>query len=111
LNIIVKSGAAIEEASRVTTVVFDKTGTLTSGEPSLAETRIFADNGAGIEREDQLLELAAAVELLSPHVLAASVVKAARARDLHLIPATEVQETPGTGLSGTVNGRRLHIGS
>jgi P-type E1-E2 ATPase len=56
LNIIVKSGAAIEQAGQVRTVVFDKTGTLTVGEPVLSEIRCFeGDPGT-------LLAGAAAVE-------------------------------------------------
>jgi P-type E1-E2 ATPase len=101
----VKSGAAIEQAGQVKTVVFDKTGTLTVGEPVLSEIRcIHGDPSV-------LLVGAAAVELLSPHVLASAVVKAARERGLAISPAAEVCETPGTGVSGTVEGRRFAIGS
>src|SRR6185295_15643729 len=84
LNIIVKSGAAIEQAGQVHTVVFDKTGTLTSGEPSLSELRCFAGNAPPFDGEDALLEAVAAVELLSPHVLAVATVKAARQRGLSI---------------------------
>jgi heavy metal translocating P-type ATPase len=105
LNIIVKSGAAIEQAGQVKAVVFDKTGTLTVGEPVLSEIRCL--NGS----PGSLLAGAAAVELLSPHVLAGAVVKAARQRGLAISPATEVCETPGTGVSGIVGGTRVAIGS
>lgn len=108
LNIIVKSGAAIEQAGSVETVVFDKTGTLTVGEPVLAEIRPLG--GGGLDG-DQLLAGVAAVELLSPHVLANAVIQAARARGLSLAPATEVTEVPGTGVSGSVAGHYYAIGS
>lgn len=111
LNIIVKSGAAIEQAGRVDTVVFDKTGTLTSGEPTLGEVRCFPNTPAPFDEPDALLAMAAAVELLSPHVLASAVLKAARSRGFAIAPASDVTEAPGTGISGTVDGRRIVIGS
>jgi heavy metal translocating P-type ATPase len=111
LNIIVKSGAAIEQAGRVDHIVFDKTGTLTSGLPSLSALRVFPETGAIFANAEALLAAAAAVEMLSPHVLASAVVRAARERGLNLIAATEVHEMPGTGVCGIVDGRRIVIGS
>lgn len=110
-NIIVKSGAAIEQAADVRTVVFDKTGTLTVGEPALAEVRCFANPDYPADGPDWLLGAAAAVELLSTHVLATAVVEAARARGLVIAPATEVRETPGTGLRGTFDGQSISLGA
>jgi heavy metal translocating P-type ATPase len=110
LNIIVKSGAAIEEAGRVDTVVFDKTGTLTTGEPELSEVRCFA-GAPPFNSPDTVLRSAAGVELLSPHVLASAIVCAARARGLPLVPASGVVEAPGTGIGGTVEGHRWILGS
>jgi heavy metal translocating P-type ATPase len=111
LNIIVKSGAAIEQAGTVRTVVFDKTGTLTTGEPSLAAVRRLPGGPAALACDDTLLAAIAAVELISPHALAAAVVRAARQRQLRLPRAGDVEETPGTGVSGTVEGRRFTVGS
>ena len=111
LNIIVKSGAAIEQAGAVDTVVFDKTGTLTSGQPSLSEVRIFVEADDLFPDANALLQAASAVEMLSVHVLAGAVVKVARERGLPLEIATEVQESPGTGVSGRIGGRRIAIGS
>jgi heavy metal translocating P-type ATPase len=111
MNIIVKSGAAIEESGRVDQVVFDKTGTLTSGIPTLSEIRLFEQASADFATEDFLLQAAAGVEMLSPHILAAAVVQAARERNLPLTAAVDVQESPGTGIRGTVFGKRMVIGS
>ncbi|HLV81129.1 MAG TPA: heavy metal translocating P-type ATPase, partial [Chthonomonadaceae bacterium] len=111
LNIITKSGAAIEQASAVDTVVFDKTGTLTSGEPALSEIHIFADDSASSYNPDTLLQAAAGVELLSTHVLATAVVKAGRERGLSIAPAADFEEVPGTGVGGVVGGRRVLLGS
>lgn len=108
-NIIVKSGAAIEESGRVAVVVFDKTGTLTSGRPSLGEVRCFED--APVMDTDQLLDLAAAIEMHSAHILAQAVVLAARAHQRPLRSATEVREVPGTGVCGRVEGALCAFGA
>lgn len=111
LNIITKSGAAIEQAGAVDTVVFDKTGTLTGGEPALSEIRVFSDDQALLFSPETLLQAAAGVELLSTHVLAAAVVKAGRERGLSVAPASDFEEAPGTGVSGKVENHPVCIGS
>lgn len=110
-NILVKSGAAIEQAGQVQSVVFDKTGTLTSGTPSLSELRCIPGAGMPSREKPSLLEAVASVEMLSPHVLAEAVVRAARGAGHTLRPALEVEENPGSGISGLVEGRRIAIGS
>jgi heavy metal translocating P-type ATPase len=111
LNIIVKSGAAIEQSGDVETIVFDKTGTLTSGQPVLIDIHPMPDSPEPFADPDVLLQATASVELLSPHILAAAVLHAAREQGLSVTPATEVEEAPGTGVSGRVDGRRVVIGS
>ncbi|MEP6756963.1 MAG: HAD-IC family P-type ATPase, partial [Chthonomonadales bacterium] len=94
LNVIVKSGAALEQAGAVNTVVFDKTGTLTSGQPSLAEIRLFASaSEAGLD-EEKTLKAIACVEMLSSNVLARAVIQEARRRNLDIIAAAELREQP-----------------
>jgi len=110
-NILVKSGAAIEQAGAIQSVVFDKTGTLTSGTPTLRELRCFPQEAPLSLTEQDLLAAVAGVEMMSPNVLADAVVQAARARGLTPTMATDVQETPGTGVSGSYGGRRITLGS
>ena len=110
LNIIVKSGAAIEQASQVEILVFDKTGTLTVGTPSLGELALLDPKQTG-NGQNEALRLAAALELRSPHVLGAAVVRAARERGLAIPDAGRVTEQPGSGLSGSVEGVPVALGS
>ena len=105
-GIIVKSGAAIEQVGRARVVVFDKTGTLTLGRPLVQD--ISVANG---RTPDELLRLAAAVEQLSAHHLGHAVAEAGKRRGLAIPPADDVQETPGLGVSGTVEGRSVDVGS
>ncbi len=105
LNIIVKSGAAIEQAGAVQSIVFDKTGTLTCGQPSLSEIRSFKGE------EQELLEGVAAVELHSTHILASAIVHAARDRQYTVLSAESLFESPGSGVTGLFRGHRFSIGS
>lgn len=111
LNIIVKSGAALEQAGAVRSVVFDKTGTLTGGKPSLSAVHCFLNAPPSFDRPEAVLKAAASIEVFCSHVLAGAVVHAARERGIALEKVQEVVETPGSGLSGLINGERVHIGS
>jgi len=105
-GIIVKSGAAIEQVGRARVVVFDKTGTLTLGRPLVEQVMVANGRSA-----DELLRLAAAVEQLSGHHLGRAVAEAGVRRGLSIPPASDVQETHGLGVSGTVDGHAVDVGS
>ena len=85
--------------------MFDKTGTLTSGVPTVADVEAFGDIDAM-----ELLRLAASLDQVSPHVLAASIVRAARERDLELEFPDAVTEVHGAGVEGEVGGRHVALG-
>jgi heavy metal translocating P-type ATPase len=105
-GIIVRHGGALESLARVTTAVFDKTGTLTVGTPSVSRVVPCPPFDA-----DTVLHLAAAVEQGSGHLLARSIVTAAQASGVRLLPASHVMESPGRGVSGTVQSRQVMVGS
>jgi len=86
-GIIVKGGGALETLARARVILFDKTGTLTAGRPRLASIE-------GPGDPDELLRMAAALEQASPHVLAAALVREARARSLVLPVPTDVSRPP-----------------
>jgi len=100
VGIVLKSGAAMELLGEVDVAVFDKTGTLTLGMPELVEI-VRAQASAHLS-DDEVLSLVASVEQFSAHVLARAVVEAARARHVSLAPVTNVAETTGRGLCGSV---------
>ncbi len=104
-GVIVKSGGALETLARARTLVFDKTGTLTAGSPRVASVESFGANDA-----DTLLRLAASLDQVSTHVFASAIVAAAHRRSLDLEFPTAVQEHAGTGIEGTVGGRRIALG-
>jgi heavy metal translocating P-type ATPase len=104
-GVIVKGGAALEQLAAGRVLLFDKTGTLTRGRPSISEIVTADDTDA-----DELLRLSASLDQTSAHVLAAAIVTAARDRGLSLAPASEVEELPGYGLRGTVDGHEIRLG-
>ena len=105
-HIIVRTGAALEQVSRVNAVVFDKTGTLTAG-----QTRVATVRAQTPWTEDSLLALAAALEQHSAHQLARTTVEAAQSRGLVLVAATNTKESPGRGIRGSVGRQQVTLGS
>jgi heavy metal translocating P-type ATPase len=102
-GIIVKGGGPLETLARARVILFDKTGTLTAGRPRLASIE-------GPGDPDDLLRMAASLEQASPHVLAAALVAEARSRGLELVVPASVHESPGSGVTGTVDGREVRVG-
>ena len=105
LGVVVKGGGALERLADGKVIVFDKTGTLTRGRPTL--TDVVAAGGADA---DEALRLAASLDQASAHVLAGPIVTAATARGLALTMPSEVVETHGRGVAGTVDGHAVRVG-
>ena len=76
-GVLIKGGGALETLARARTVMFDKTGTLTTG-----IARVVGVEAREGMTADELLALAASLEQVSQHVLAASITAAASARGL-----------------------------
>ncbi|MFI7604471.1 heavy metal translocating P-type ATPase [Micromonospora sp. NPDC049366] len=104
-GVLIREGGSLELLGRARTLLMDKTGTLTAGRPRASEV-VAAPGGD----RDEVLRLAASVEQLSPHVLAAAVVGQARERGLRLAEPAEVTEEPGRGVTGRVDGRLVRVG-
>ncbi|MGI8483429.1 MAG: heavy metal translocating P-type ATPase [Thermomicrobiales bacterium] len=105
-GVLVKGGAALEEAGRVKTVVFDKTGTLTVGRPVVASVVAFGDLS-----DDKVLAIAAAVERPSEHPLARAVVARALHDNLAVQDCTDFEALLGRGAHAWVDGSEIAVGS
>lgn len=103
-GVVVKGASVVERLGRVRTVLLDKTGTLTLGTPRLARTEADGDGR-------EALRLAASLDQLSAHPLAAALVRAAAEQGLELSFPSDVREAPGEGVVGVVDGRRVAIGA
>ncbi len=105
-GVLVKGGAVIERFAQARSLFFDKTGTLTGGRARLVSIEADPRFGSG-----EVLRLAASLDQLSQHVLAAAIVSCARDRGQPLSLPTGVEERPGAGITGTVDGRRVVVGN
>jgi heavy metal translocating P-type ATPase len=106
-GVVVKSGGVLERLARCTTLVLDKTGTLTVGQPEVTAVIPAApDDLAATE----ILTLAASLDQVSGHVLAAAIVRAGAERGCRLTQPTGVTEVAGQGITGTVDGREIRLG-
>ena len=104
-GILIKGGKALEAMARVRSVVIDKTGTLTEGNARVVSVRTTGEVSA-----TELLRVAASLDQASKHIVAQAIVSEARDRKLHLAVPTNVVETPGEGVAGTVEGRSAIVG-
>jgi heavy metal translocating P-type ATPase len=104
-GVLIKNGGVLEMLSRVKVALIDKTGTLTHGMAKVASIDVAPGFSA-----DEVLSLAASLDQASQHVLAATLIDAARARRLTLAVPSQVEEEPGTGIAGEVTGRSVVVG-
>nr|WP_237226141.1 heavy metal translocating P-type ATPase [Rubinisphaera sp. JC750] len=105
-SIIIRDPAVLERIGSCRTMIFDKTGTLTYGEPTLVEQLIAPSFTA-----ENVLQLTASLEQYSKHPLSVAVVDAAAREHLELFAVERVQERPGEGLTGTVQGKQVQVTS
>ncbi|MBL8902043.1 MAG: heavy metal translocating P-type ATPase [Rhizobiales bacterium] len=105
-GVLIRDAEALERMEKVDTIVVDKTGTLTEGKPSV--TAIATVTGGD---ETELLRLAASVEKLSEHPLAAAIVAAAQAKGIELAKVMGFDSPSGKGAIGMVERKRIAIGN
>ena len=105
-GVLLKGAQALEAFAKVDTVVFDKTGTLTRGVLQVVDLV-----SAGELSDDALLALAAGAEEHYAHPVADAVVRAARERRLDLPPITRVDFIVAHGVSASVDGSEVLVGS
>jgi Cu2+-exporting ATPase len=100
-GIIVKDGSALERLAKADRVMLDKTGTLTLGRPQVVgEPALSVDDAA----------VAVAVAQASRHPLAQALAKWLVARGVTAANVTDINECPGTGMSGRFEGSDVQLG-
>ncbi|HEX2843642.1 MAG TPA: heavy metal translocating P-type ATPase [Candidatus Limnocylindria bacterium] len=105
-GILIRDGAALEHAQRITAVVLDKTGTITRGAPSV--TSVVPMGGVD---EATLVREVAAAERGSEHPLAEAIVRHADASGSDRLDASDFNSVAGRGVRATVAGHRLMVGT
>ena len=104
-GVLIKGGSALERLAGVTCFAFDKTGTLTEGKLELGDVLPLTGSA------DELLTAAATAEQRSEHPLARLLVCAAAERALELPPVEAFRAHPGAGVTATVSGTALVVGT
>ena len=104
-GVLVKNRLALERMRSVDTVLFDKTGTLTHGSHSVAAALPVATIG-----EEELLAMAAAVEVDSEHPVARAILRAADERGLPPRPASGFRALSGRGVQAEIDGAKISVG-
>ncbi|BEV12804.1 cadmium-translocating P-type ATPase [Asticcacaulis sp. DW145] len=97
-GILLKSARGLERLAAADTVIFDKTGTLTRGQPTWMNPQAL---------NEYETRLAVALAAQSRHPLSRALVQARP--DLPVAPAT-VEDVPGCGLRGEVEGEPVWLG-
>ncbi len=104
-GVLIKNAEALETLEKVDTLVVDKTGTLTEGKPKVVSI------SQDLEKNPELLRLAASLERASEHPLGTAVVKEAVKRDLKLSQPQGFQSITGKGILGVVDGHNVAVGN
>jgi P-type Cu+ transporter len=108
-GILIRSGDALDRLAGVRTVLLDKTGTITEGRPSVTHI-ITAKRPDGTPLSPgEVLKWAASVEQRSEHPLAVAIVKAAKDRQVEVLPVEKFAAMEGRGVRGTVDRRIIEV--
>lgn len=108
-GVLFKAAEAIENASKLQTIVFDKTGTLTKGEPSV--TDVIETPNFKFQTSNTVLRLAGIAEKNSEHPLGEAIVRGAQARGLALVDAESFNSIPGQGVEAKVESLNVLLGN
>jgi len=108
-GILIRSGEALERLSRVRTVLLDKTGTLTEGRPSVTHIVTARRPDGTPIAPAEVLKWAASVEQRSEHPLAGAILKAAKDRQVQILPVDKFAVMEGRGARGTVDRRIIEV--
>ena len=105
-GVLFRDAEAIENLRKIDTLIVDKTGTLTEGRPALRD--VIAAEGFA---DEQILQLAASLELGSEHPLAEAIVSEARQRELAFEASDDFASITGMGVRGNVGGKAVALGN
>ena len=100
--------AQFDAIGQVDMVLFDKTGTLTTAERRFVGAHL--SHGSPLSSTDELIAIAAGVELQSEHPIAAAIVEEAKRRDIEPLEIRDYRLIPGQGAAGTFEAQTIVVG-
>ena len=107
LGILIKSGEALEKLDEIDTIVFDKTGTLTEGSPKVIDI-VSLDNDLS---KDEILKIAASMEVSSEHPLGKAVYDEAKEKKVELYEIKNFLSISGRGVMGEIEEKKYLLGN
>jgi Cu2+-exporting ATPase len=108
-GVIIRSRESFDQLAKLNHVVFMKTGVLTRGYSKVGSMHLARNTSLGTE--DELLALAASVELGTSHQLGHLMIEEATRRGLELPPVTDIAPIPGLGVSAQFDGSLVRVGN
>ncbi len=106
-GILFRNATALQELSKITTLVVDKTGTLTEGKPSVADV-VVLDEGT---TQQDLVRYAAALNQNSEHPLAEATVNYADKMGIKGVAVENFIALAGQGVTGLINDLPVLLGN
>ncbi|MEH7130833.1 heavy metal translocating P-type ATPase [Neobacillus drentensis] len=106
-GILFKGGEHLEMTHRISTILLDKTGTVTNGAPVLTDVILESSS----LNEEELLSLVGSAEKQSEHPLAQAIVEGIKEKGIDFKEVTTFESVPGFGITATVDGNELLIGT
>ena len=107
-GVLIRKGEAIQVMKDINAIVFDKTGTITKGKPELTDIILAADSDLN---KEEVLKLAASVELTSEHPLASAIVNAAKEKNISLKNVSGFESITAKGVRGEIDNKEVIIGN
>ncbi len=98
-GVLIKGGAFLERAGKISAIAFDKTGTLTKGKPQVIKFKSLTKNF----NDREIIKLAASIESKSQHPLAKAIVKYANDNDIDLMDINSFKSMTGIGVSAMIS--------
>jgi len=106
-GILFKNSTALENATKLDTIVLDKTGTITIGKPAVGD---IIPLDPAFKTENHFLKLAASVEKGSEHPLGKAIVNEAKTRGIDLWNPKNFKAHGGFGVEARVDGNMVMLG-
>lgn len=105
-GVLVKGGAHLETIGKLRALAVDKTGTITAGRPRVQEVQ-----SLGAATAEEILRIAAAIDVHSAHPLAKAIVDHARERGVAFPRAENHRAHSGHGAEGRIDGHAWFVGN
>lgn len=107
-GLLIRNRSAFEQAAKADVVIFDKTGTLTTAKRAFVGARLAY--GSELMSTDELIALAASVELTAEHSIAKCIVDQAHKLKVTIPKSTDFRAIPGQGVTAVLGGQTISVG-